>query len=65
VELELVLDLNAGLFDELKAACRETKCTPRQFILEATESVLASRRLEGIKPQIFNARLPEFEHEKD
>jgi hypothetical protein len=49
MELTLALGLNDDLYRELLRACRECKCSPRQFAHEAVESVLASRRLESVE----------------
>ena len=48
MKLEFSLVLNEPLYAELIRGCREAQCSPRQFVAEALESVLASRRLPSV-----------------
>jgi hypothetical protein len=45
VELTFSLTLPDALFQELIVAAKDCKCSPKQFVTECLECVLASRRL--------------------
>jgi hypothetical protein len=53
----LNLDLPAALHGELLEAAKEARCNPEVFAGECLESVLASRRLPGVRPGAHGARI--------
>lgn len=59
--LTLDIDIPTPLFDELTAASREARIHPTLFAAECLESVLASRRLEFIRPGRCGPRIASFD----
>lgn len=54
--MELTFTLSQALFSELEEACKESRCSPRQFAGECVEAILASRRLPKVPPAAYGGR---------
>jgi hypothetical protein len=59
--LTLDIDIPTPLFEELTKASKEALIHPNLFCAEAIESVLASRRLEFIRPGRCGPRIASFD----
>jgi hypothetical protein len=65
VRLNFSLVLADELYGELKEACQESQCSPKQFAAQLVESALASRRLPNVAQGAYGARIgvPEVDAE--
>jgi hypothetical protein len=57
VRLNFSLVLADELYGELKEACQESQCSPKQFAAQLVESALASRRLPNVAQGSYGARI--------